>query len=233
MVFRAFFGDPVAEARELEQGHLAHHETPTNPLTGEPEDTDVGFPGSLHHIAEWEWPMKVAMGTLAVLAVIGGVVGIPGVTDTLEKFLEPTFADSRFADTAPSEGAEWIGLVIGALISAAGIGLAWLFYIRRRGVTLELRDRYRKVHDFLEHKWYFDELYDRTVVRPFTGMGRLGRTVVETEFVQGTIVGGATGLVRAGTSVARTIQSGYLRAYALLLVLGVTGLALYFLIVSS
>ena len=37
-------GDAGAEARELEGGHLAHGD-PVNPMTGEPEDTDVGFPG--------------------------------------------------------------------------------------------------------------------------------------------------------------------------------------------
>ena len=46
---------------------------------------------------------------------------------------------------------------------------------------------------------------------------RFGRRVIETDFVQGTIVGGATGIVRVGTSFARAIQTGYLRAYALLL----------------
>jgi NADH-quinone oxidoreductase subunit L len=232
MVFRAFFGDPVPEALELEQGRLAHHE-PANPMTDEPEDTDVGFPGPEHHVAEWEWPMKVAMGSLALLALIGGFLGVPKVSDALESFLEPTFADSRFAETVPSDGAELTGLGVGVLISAAGIALAYLLYIRRRGVTLELRDRYRAVHDFLEHKWYFDELYEALFVRPFTAFGKLGRTVIETELVQGVIVGGATGLVRAGSSVARTIQSGYLRGYALLLVLGVSALGLYFLIVSS
>ena len=63
-------------------------------MTGEIEDTDVGFPGPEHHIAERELPMKIAMGALAVLATIGGVVQIPGVTDWLHNFLEPTFADS-------------------------------------------------------------------------------------------------------------------------------------------
>jgi NADH-quinone oxidoreductase subunit L len=232
MVFRTFLGDPVPEALEMESGHLAHHD-PANPMTGEAEDTEVGFPGSEHHVAEWEWPMKVAMGTLAALALIGGFVGVPKVSAALEHFLEPTFADSRFAETVPSDGAELAGLGIGMLISIAGIGLAYVLYVRRRGVTVELRDRYRGVHDFLEHKWYFDELYQVAFVRPFSTFGRLGRTFVETEFVQGTIVGGATGLVRAGSTLARTIQSGYLRAYALLLLLGVSGLGLYFLIVSS
>jgi NADH-quinone oxidoreductase subunit L len=46
-------------------------------------------------------------------------------------------------------------------------------------------------------------------------------------------VGGPGGLVRAGSAVARAVQSGYIRAYALLLLFGLTGLGLYFLIVSG
>ena len=57
--------------------------------------------------------------------------------------------------------------------------------------------------------------------------------MVETDFVQGFIVGGATGVVRAGTSFARAIQTGFLRAYALLLLVGAAALLLYFLISSS
>src|SRR6185503_1836565 len=44
MVFRVFQGTAVPEAAELEGGHVAHGE-PMNPMTGELEDTDVGFPG--------------------------------------------------------------------------------------------------------------------------------------------------------------------------------------------
>ena len=62
MIFRAFWGEPCEEARELEHGHLFHAEVPTNPQTGEVEDTDVGFPGPDHHIAERDWPMRVADG---------------------------------------------------------------------------------------------------------------------------------------------------------------------------
>ena len=47
------------------------------------------------------------------------------------------------------------------------------------------------------------------------------------------MVGGAVGIVRVGTGIARSIQTGYLRAYALLLLFGVALLALYFLLASS
>src|SRR5919109_5059084 len=94
MIFRAFYGEPNEEARELEHGHLFHAEHPTNPMTGEVEDAEVGFPGPEHHIAERELPMKVAMGALAVLAIVGGIVQVPKVTDALHTFLEPAFHGS-------------------------------------------------------------------------------------------------------------------------------------------
>jgi NADH-quinone oxidoreductase subunit L len=232
MVFRAFFGDPVPEAAELEQGHLVHGEH-VNPMTGEPEDTDVGFPGPDHHIAEREWPMRAAMAPLALLSLLGGIVLVPGVTDWLDKFLEPSFKDSRYYHDVPSSSAEWTGLIAGGIIAILGIGLAWVLYMQRRGVTLQLRDRYRRVHDLLSHKWYFDELYDAMFVRPVAGFGSFGRRVIESDFVQGFIVGGAVGVVRAGSSLARQVQTGYVRSYALVLVIGVLALGLYFLLVSS
>ena len=51
--------------------------------------------------------------------------------------------------------------------------------------------------------------------------------------MQGVIVGGAAGVVRAGATFARSIQVGYLRVYAAVLLMGVSGLALYFLIAST
>jgi NADH-quinone oxidoreductase subunit L len=232
MVFRVFFGEQAPEAAELEAGNLAHGDH-LNPATGEHEDTEVGFPGADHHIAERDWPMRLAMAPLAVLSVIGGVVLIPGVTDWLDKFLEPTFRDSKnFADI-PSSGSEWTGLIVGGVISIIGIGVAYTLYMRRQGATLQLRDRARGLHDFLSHKWYFDELYDTVFVRPVAGFGSFGRTVIESRFVQGFVIGGAVGVVRAGSTIARTVQTGYVRAYALLLVLGVLALGLYFLVQSS
>jgi NADH-quinone oxidoreductase subunit L len=233
MVFRVFFGEPVDEARELEGGHLAHHD-PANPMTGESEDTDVGFPGPEHHVAEREWPMKAAMAPLALLSIVGGVVGIPGATETLEHFLEPAFEQSKHLETHPSESDEQIGLAIGGVIALTGIAIAWALYLLRPTTTLRLRDyRLRRVHDFLANKWYFDELYDLTIVRPATAFGRFGRTVIESVFVQDVLVGGSTAVVRAGSSFARGLQTGYLRSYAVLLVTGLAGLALYFLITSS
>jgi len=232
MVFRTFYGEPAPEAESLARGELAHGEH-RNPATGEEEDTGVGFPGPEHHIAEREGAMKAAMAPLAFLAVVAGVVGIPGVTEWLQKFLEPTFADSPFYQDLPSAKAEWIGLGVGTLLAIAGIGLAWFLYERRAGATLRLRDRFRPLHDFLFNKWYFDDLYEALFVNPGRTSGRYGRTVIESAFIQGFIIGGASRVVGAGSALARAVQTGYLRAYALVLLVGAAALLLYFLIASS
>ena len=99
MIFRAFFGDPCPRRSSSSTATSPTPRCRRNPMTGEEEDTDVGFPGPEHFIAEREWPMKIAMSTLAVLAVVGGVLQIPGVDDAITKFLDPTFADSRYAHT--------------------------------------------------------------------------------------------------------------------------------------
>ncbi len=91
MIFRAFHGEPVPEARELEEGHLHHAEHPTNPATGEVEDTAVGFPGPHHTTAERALPMRIAMSVLALGAIGAGLLQIPKVDFVIDDFLRPTF----------------------------------------------------------------------------------------------------------------------------------------------
>jgi NADH-quinone oxidoreductase subunit L len=222
------------QAKELEHGHLYHAPEHTNPATGEVEDTDVGFPGADHHIAEREPEMKLAMGLLAVLAVIGGVLQIPHVTHALHSFLEPTFHDSTLYETIePSDGLTVIGLVIGASVGLLGIAIAYHLWVRDPGQPAIIRQRLAPVHAFFANKWYFDELIDLVIVRPSAWFGRFARNVFERLVVNGVLVGGTSGLVRAGSAAVRSAQSGFLRFYAALLLVGVTGLGLYFLIAAS
>jgi NADH-quinone oxidoreductase subunit L len=232
MIFRAFWGEPCPEARELEDGHIHHPEAPFNPASGEIEDTDVGFPGAEHHIAERAGEMKGAMSVLALLAVVGGVLQIPFVTTALEKFLDPTFADSRL-NLSPSDGMVVFGLVLGAVLAVVGIYVAYVIWVARPGTSGAIRVRFAPLHRLFVNKWYFDELIDVAVVRPFAWAGRFGQQTFERVVVNGLFVGGTTGIVRAGSAAARALQNGFLRAYAAMLVLGLVGVALYFLIQST
>jgi NADH-quinone oxidoreductase subunit L len=234
MIFRAFWGEPVEPARELEGGHLYHPHEPTNPATGEVEDTDVGFPGPDHHIAEREGTMRVAMGALAVLAILGGVLQIPKVTHVLHSFLEPSFADSHlYEELEPSDGLTVIGLLTGATLSIAGIALAYHLWVRNPAAPGSLRARLSAPHRVFVNKWYFDELIDQVVVRPFAWFGRFGRNTFERVVISGLFMGGTTAAVRAGSAAVRAAQSGYLRYYAALLLLGLTALGLYFLVAGT
>jgi NADH-quinone oxidoreductase subunit L len=229
--FRVVAGAPCEEARELERGHLAHGE-PENPATGEPEDTDVGYPGPEHHLAERALPMRLAMGILGFLALFAGVLQIPGVTDAMDTFLEGTFEASPLFHLHPSTESAYLGLLVGGLIAIGGIGLAYVCYVRSPGLTARLRSSMEPVHDFLKNKWYFDELIDALVYRPVIRAGRFANDVVERVLVQG-IVGATTGAVRELGLLVRGAQSGFIRAYALLVLGGFAALALYFLVVSS
>jgi NADH-quinone oxidoreductase subunit L len=231
MIFRAFHGEPSPEARELEHGHLFHAEQPTNPASGEVEDTDVGFPGPEHHIAERALTMKLAMGTLAVLAIIGGFLQVPKITDALHSFMVPTFHDSKFYESLePSDTLTAIGLLVGAVLAIGGVSLAYMLYVRRPEVPARLQARFAPLHTLFSNKWYFDEAIDFLVVRPWGWAGRFARNTFERLFVNGTLVGGASGVVRAASATVRAAQSGYLRYYAALLLVGLTGLGAYFLI---
>jgi NADH-quinone oxidoreductase subunit L len=233
MIFRAFLGEPVDEARELEHGHLAHAEVPTNPMTGEEEDTDVGFPGPGHYIAEREIPMKVAMGTLALLAVVGGALQIPGVDRGVQRWLEPSFATSKLAHTEIATGAEWVGLIVGAAIALVGIGIAYRLWVVSPGTPIRLRERFAPIHRFLAGRWYFDELIDVLVVRPALFFGRVAESVLERIVIGGALTGGTLGVVRAGSAAVRRWQTGFLRYYAAVMVLAMAAIALYFLISST
>jgi NADH-quinone oxidoreductase subunit L len=232
MIFRAFWGEPCPEARELEEGHIHHPQAPYNPASGEIEDNDVGFPGPEHHIAERALPMKAAMGLLAVLAVVGGLLQVPFVDDGIETFLDPTFADSTL-DISPSDGTVVVGLILGVVIAVVGIWIAYVVWVLRPGTSERVRGRFAFLYRLFVNKWYFDELIDLVIVRPGAWAGRFGQQTFERVVINGLFVGGTTGIVKAGSAAARALQNGFLRAYAALLVLGIVAVAFYFLIQSS
>jgi NADH-quinone oxidoreductase subunit L len=232
MIFRAFHGEPVPEARELEGGHVHHAEVPRNPATGEEEDTDVGFPGPVHAIAERALPMRVAMGMLAVGAIGAGLLQIPKVDFVIDDFLRPTFGDSSLYETHTRNGLLVLGLCLGTAIALAGIALAYRIWVSRPGMASAVRSipGGNALYRLFLNKWYFDELIDALVVRPTAATGRFARDTFERLFVEDTLVGGTTGIVRAGSAAVRAAQTGFVRYYAALLVLGVAGVGFYFLL---
>ena len=105
-------------------------------------------------------------------------------------------------------------------------------WVKRPGTSAAWQARLAALHTFLYNKWYFDEAIDLLVVRPVAWCGRVGQQAIERVLINGFLVGGASGVARAGGAAVRALQSGFLRAYAAILLLGVAALALYFLLQS-
>jgi NADH-quinone oxidoreductase subunit L len=111
------------------------------------------------------------------------------------------------------------------VLGLAGIGVAWALYGRRRTAV----PRRPAVQRLLEHKFYFDELYDALFYKPAAAIANLSRRDVEEGFVlaAGPDIGETA--FDAGRGVRR-LQTGLLRTYVFFLGTGMAVLAIVFLL---
>jgi len=240
MIYRAFWGEPCKEAAVvIESGHAYHPAEHTNPHTGdeddpstqEVEDSQVGFPGKEHNFAEKSWQMRYAMIPLAILAVIAGVVQLPfGVTNVLSSFLEPTFADTIVAYEPDNPGLETFGLILSSVIAIVSLACAYWIWVRKPGTSAAIQARLPWLHKLFINKWYFDQFYSTFVVAPVIWIGQWARDSFERVVVDGAFIGGSSSLVKAGSAAVRAIQTGLIRAYAALVIGGLSVVLLYFLV---
>jgi NADH-quinone oxidoreductase subunit L len=165
--------------------------------------------------------MLVPVGVLAIGSTFAGLLQIPGVWEPFEKWLEPVLEPLVHPTTAQEWGTSAIAVTVGTL----GILLAWRAFQAGRELVPD-----GVVRTTLEHKLWFDELYDATFARPVQAVARRLRDQVETPVVQGGLDEVADGALDAAAVAARA-QSGLLRTYALTITVTVSVLALVFLVV--
>jgi len=236
-VFMVFFGKPrwveePAPARALVGA-------PANP--GDADDTgvasdDAGEPaaatGAEAHGAtakphdatakphESPWVMTVPLVVLAALTLLGGAVNLPFTGDTLvlEHWLEPVLGANE-VHIAVETGTKvaLAGVAVGA--GLIGIFLAWLVYLRHKVRAVEPA--------VLANAWYYDASITRFVGGPgtkgFEAVAWFDRNVIDGA------VNGVAALVRTSGRGLRTVQSGFVRSYALGISAGVVVVLGYFL----
>jgi NADH-quinone oxidoreductase subunit L len=166
--------------------------------------------------------MTAPMGVLAVLAVLGGLLGRSVETGTLQRFLEPVLGHA-----APAEGglSELLLSVIASLVAATGLALGWLVYGSGLIDWAALRSRLALVHRTLQKGFYLDDAYGLLFVLP----GKAGSAFTAYVFDQRVIDGSVNGLgeaVRRLAGVGRRLQTGLVRSYALAFLLGAVALVL-------
>lgn len=162
--------------------------------------------------------MTVPLVILAVLAALGGYVGMPSVigNNWLEVFFLPVFGEPL--QQVP-EITEW--LLIGASVVAglSGIVVAYWFYIVNPKIPMTLAARFNGVYNLLLHKYYVDEFYSWLFVENGRRLAMFLWEFIDVRVIDGT-ANGLASLFGTLSRALRTIQTGYARAYALLMLIG-------------
>ena len=125
--------------------------------------------------------------------------------------------------------AEYLLMGVSVAIALVGIFLAYTMYIKRRDIPEKLANSFPFLYRLLLNKWYVDELYELTVIKPIHGFSILLWKGVDVAIVDGT-VNGVARIVGWFSGVVRYLQSGYVQSYAVSVVLGTVVLLVYYII---
>ncbi len=174
----------------------------------------------MHHIHESPPVMLLPLIPLVLGAMFVGAIGYYG-WDILDHTAH--FWNGALALPHSEEGHHHVPVIVEALplfVVAAGIGLAYLFYIVRPELPVKLKLRCGGVYRFLLNKWYFDELYARIFIRPALALGAWFWSFVDTKIIDGLGPNGAALVSRAVAVRTSALQTGYLYHYAFAMLIG-------------
>jgi NADH-quinone oxidoreductase subunit L len=174
-----------------------------------------------HGHGEGPTSMLLPVGILAVLSVLGGLVSIPGVWHPFTRWV----GESAEAVVEPTTAQDYLTSAI-----AVALGLVGLFLARRAFQADRQLVTSPGAWRVLEHKLYFDELYDALFYRPVVALSNTLRREVEEPIVERSLEEIGTGTIQVGGGVGR-LQSGLLRSYALAIAFAVAVLVVVFVAV--
>ena len=183
------------------------------------------------HAHESPWVMLVPLVALAVGAVLAGVA-------FHHWFIGEGYADFWRAALFEAPGKdirhhmhevpEWV-LYAPTVAMASGFALAVLYYVLAPGLPALTARAFKPLYLFLLNKWYFDELYDRLLVRPAFAIGRLLWKGVDGAVIDGAI-DRITQAVLWGTGRVTRLQTGYVYHYAFAMLIGVAAILTYLIV---
>jgi len=221
LVFRVFYGDARwGESAEAELANLnAHTSTDAVEVGDGADESHADAHADAHgghgavHPHESKWPMLVPLIVLAFFAATAGALNLPFThnLEFLNRWLEPVVgANQAHLDLGGVQLT--FELVLSTTIALLGIFAAYLVYLKKK------LDPSRIELPFFANGWYIDQGIT-------TFMGGVGRKAFEliAMFDKVVIDGAVNGVGRAtrgGASRLRSIESGYVRWYALMIGVG-------------
>jgi len=159
-----------------------------------------------HHPHESPFIMWGPLVVLAALSLGGGYINVP-------RFLEPMFP------LAAEGGNEWT-MYVSVAFGLGGIALAYLFYVVAPSIPESLASGLHGLYTLVYNKYFVDELYDETVVKPMVdGSRTLLWRGADVTIIDGA-VNGVGRTARAVGGILKLAQGGYIRDYAAWVVAG-------------
>jgi NADH-quinone oxidoreductase subunit L len=193
-----------------------------------------GRPHDRHHYDQaHESPMTMLI-PLGVLAAGSILAGLPFKEIFTGHAVEGFFRESlKFAagNTILEDMhhvSYWIAM-LPTLMLAIGFVIAWIFYIRRPEIPVELARQHDVLYRFLLNKWYFDELYEIIFVQPTKWLGRTLWKVGDGWLIDGFGPDGVSARVLDVTRSVVRVQTGYLYHYAFTMLIGVAAFVTWFM----
>ncbi len=182
------------------------------------------------HLHESPKVMTIPLMVLAVLSLIGGYVGIPAVLgggNHFAKFLEPVMQglgheEAHHALLSGGHDSSLEMILMGSTIVLIIISI-WLgvyLYNKNTAAAGKLRKSLAPIHTLLHGKYFVDELYGKIIVQPLIAGSLFLWKIFDVFIIDGLINGLATVMGDIST-VIRPIQSGKIRSYATIFLLGV------------
>lgn len=187
-----------------------------------------------HHLHESPVLMTLPLYVLAGLAALGGFLGVPHL---LGDFLGhmPHVLSNWLAPVVPTKHLPLVGVKI-PLHEGLVMGLSSVFaiFFYALGVKLFSKVLFLKdligmpgLHKVLENKYYIDEFYEASVVRPLKRISAFSGEIIDKLVVDGAVNGLGRGIRLVGSGL-RTLQTGDIQTYGIMMMVGL--LAVIFLI---
>ncbi len=164
-------------------------------------------PDKAGHLHETPPVMTVPLVILAVLSILTGYLGISA-------FLTPVLPGPGGVRPSHEEAGALGIMATATVLGLAGIALAYLFYVRWPNLPDRLAQQWRRLYQLSFNKWYVDEAYDHTVVRPTFRLANGLWSKVDVAIIDGAVNGFARAIAWWGW-LMRLAQSGQTQHYAL------------------
>jgi len=159
--------------------------------------------------------MTIPMGLLSVGAVAGGLLGLSATTGRIHGFLD--LGEHGAAIHGLSEGTL---VAIATGVSLVGLAIGWFIWASGRIDWVALRVRYAPLHQTLARGWWIDEAYGHAIVLPGKAVAAFSAYVLDKRVIDGAVNGLGAAVARLA-EVGRRVQTGFVRSYALVFLLGV------------